>query len=53
MAGVYSGITHYLKAVAATGTVDTATVMAKMKATTPAAQADIALEQSDCPLLKK
>ncbi len=32
-AGVYSGITHYLKAVAATGTDDTATVMAKMKAT--------------------
>jgi len=32
-AGVYSGITHYLKAVAATGTDDTTTVMAKMKAT--------------------
>ena len=32
-AGIYSGITHYLKAVAATGTDDTAPVMAKMKAT--------------------
>ena len=32
-AGVYSTITHYLKAVQATGTDDTATVMAKMKAT--------------------
>lgn len=32
-AGVYSGITHYLKAVAATGTDDTTTVMAKMRAT--------------------
>ncbi len=30
-AGVYSGINHYLKAVAATGTDDTATVMAKMR----------------------
>jgi branched-chain amino acid transport system substrate-binding protein len=32
-AGIYSGITHYLKSVAATGTDDTAPVMAKMKAT--------------------
>jgi branched-chain amino acid transport system substrate-binding protein len=32
-AGTYSSITHYLKAVRATGTDDTATVMAKMKAT--------------------
>lgn len=32
-AGTYSSITHYLKAVKATGTDDTATVMAKMKAT--------------------
>jgi branched-chain amino acid transport system substrate-binding protein len=32
-AGVYSSITHYLKAVQATGTDDTAMVMAKMKAT--------------------
>ena len=30
-AGVYSGISHYLKAVQATGTDDTATVMAKMR----------------------
>ena len=32
-AGTYSSITHYLKAVRATGTDDTATVMAKIKAT--------------------
>ena len=32
-AGVYSGITHYLKAVQATGTDDTTAVMAQMKAT--------------------
>ena len=32
-AGVYSGITHYLKAVAATGTDETTAVMAQMKAT--------------------
>ena len=32
-AGTYSSITHYLKAVQASGTDDTATVMAKMKAT--------------------
>ncbi len=32
-AGIYSGITHYLKAVQAAGTDDTAPVMAKMKAT--------------------
>jgi branched-chain amino acid transport system substrate-binding protein len=32
-AGTYSSITHYLRAVQATGTDDTATVMAKMKAT--------------------
>jgi branched-chain amino acid transport system substrate-binding protein len=32
-AGLYSSVTHYLKAVQAAGTDDTATVMAKMKAT--------------------
>jgi len=32
-AGTYSSITHYLRAVQATGTDDTATVMAKMKST--------------------
>ncbi len=32
-AGVYSGITHYLKAVQATGTDETTAVMAKMKST--------------------
>ena len=32
-AGIYSGITHYLKAVQATGTDETTTVMANMKAT--------------------
>ena len=32
-AGIYSGITHYLKAVQAAGTDDTTAVMAKMKAT--------------------
>jgi len=32
-AGVYSSVTHYLKAVQAVGTDDTATVMAKMKST--------------------
>ena len=32
-AGIYSGITHYLKAVQAAGTDDTAPVMARMKAT--------------------
>ena len=32
-AGLYSSVTHYLKAVQAVGTDDTATVMAKMKAT--------------------
>ncbi|MPW19256.1 ABC transporter substrate-binding protein [Paraburkholderia sp. CNPSo 3157] len=32
-AGMYSAVTHYLQAIAATGTDDTATVMAKMKST--------------------